>query len=577
MTIFGIACTQEASVVDASANGITVWTASPAESLPIVPEPTDAPTATPQASPAPVPDPTSTPNPTATATATPTRADIVSMIRDAVVRIETDDGSVGTGMIIDPDGHILTNSHVIEGANSLSVFLDDGSYFDARIIGQDADMDVAMLKIIGNDLPVIPLGSSGQLSEGDDVTALGYALDLQGSITVTRGIVSAFREGHVEGMRYIQTDAAINHGNSGGPLINSTGEVIGMNTLAIRELENVVADGIGFAISSDDLKPQIEALKTGLYVDTSIPEAWSDYLSADYAYSIDIPPGWMVDDETPEFVAVHGPNASLWISVVNDFNKSLEEVEYSRIREVSEATPSLFEFVSRSEIILDSGLVVIRVDYRVQETPGTCVKHIVELLASVSPAAYGLIGGGCESDLSDFQTDLILMMESLTVTPTQAAPVSTLIFVHPERTWQVTYPDDWEIEGPKMADNELPYEITNFRRVSEEGYAEIIVETSDNSEATTVKGFADNYMNVLEDVTTSFKLISTEEIELDGNVAYESVYFDTYGSTHFATISLHLVVGDQKYHVAVTTTAERWITDQALLHELARSFVVLSP
>ena len=153
--------------------------------------------------------------------------------------------SLGSGFIIDKDGYVVTNNHVIEDADQIKVKLGDEKEFDAQVIGRDPSTDLALLKIKSNshDFPVLKLGDSSQLKVGQWVVAIGSPFGLER--TVTAGIVSA--KGRVIGSGpyddFIQTDASINPGNSGGPLLNLKGEVIGINTAIIAS-----GQGIGFAI-----------------------------------------------------------------------------------------------------------------------------------------------------------------------------------------------------------------------------------------------------------------------------------------------------------------------------------------
>jgi serine protease Do len=187
-----------------------------------------------------------------------------------VSRVETDmfeepltvPAGVGSGVIYDEEGHILTNNHVIAHAEELTVSLPDGRTFTAEVVGRDPRSDIAVLQIDGDDLPVADLGNSDGLRVGDWVIAIGNALGLPGGPTVTAGVVSTLDrtlrqppnapEG---GQGYflfdlIQTDAPINPGNSGGPLINLAGEVVGINALGAGMTDaGVQAQGIGFAIS----------------------------------------------------------------------------------------------------------------------------------------------------------------------------------------------------------------------------------------------------------------------------------------------------------------------------------------
>ena len=171
--------------------------------------------------------------------------------------------SLGSGFILNPQGFILTNNHVVKDASDIQVMLSDGRQFVAAVVGKDALTDVALIKLKNppKDLPTVVLGSSDALRQGDFVLALGSPLGLRD--TATLGIVSAkHRAGINPGGTYddfIQTDAAINPGNSGGPLFNLRGEVVGINTAIVRP---DIGQGIGFAVPIDlakSLLPQLQA------------------------------------------------------------------------------------------------------------------------------------------------------------------------------------------------------------------------------------------------------------------------------------------------------------------------------
>lgn len=152
----------------------------------------------------------------------------------------------GSGFIVDADGIVLTNAHVVEGASDVGVTLPDGRSFTGKVLGADPLTDVAVVKVVGSKLPVATLGDSSRVRPGEWAIAIGNPLGLDN--TVTAGIISAIQRTNAvgEGQRvpYIQTDAAVNPGNSGGPLINDRGQVIGINT-AIRQAPGA---GLSFAI-----------------------------------------------------------------------------------------------------------------------------------------------------------------------------------------------------------------------------------------------------------------------------------------------------------------------------------------
>ncbi len=163
----------------------------------------------------------------------------------------------GSGFIISPDGYILTNNHVIEGAESVDVVMKDGRKFRGEIAGTDPQTDVALVKISGNDFPVMELGDSEDIRIGSIVLAIGNALGLPGGHTVSMGVISAknrpmpWADFIFEGL--LQTDAAINPGNSGGPLVDLGGKVVGINTAIIAQ-----ANGIGFSIPINTIKKELD-------------------------------------------------------------------------------------------------------------------------------------------------------------------------------------------------------------------------------------------------------------------------------------------------------------------------------
>ncbi len=196
--------------------------------------------------------------------------DLVRLAEPSVVRIATNSG-VGSGFVISSDGYIITNNHVVSGARTVTVTLSDGSDESATVVGTDIKSDLALLKIDRNGLSALKLADLDRVPIGEDVVAIGYALDIgrgEGpSFSVTRGIVSQKNRGIDEGANQIlgsiQTDAAINHGNSGGPLLNLLGEVVGVNTaLQPDSSSGGVAQGIGYAVGSDTVAAVYEQLRS---------------------------------------------------------------------------------------------------------------------------------------------------------------------------------------------------------------------------------------------------------------------------------------------------------------------------
>jgi putative serine protease PepD len=173
----------------------------------------------------------------------------------------------GTGVVLTADGEILTNAHVVDGASAVKVTLAGESQArTATVVGSDTVADLALLRIPGaSGLPAADIGRSAEVAVGDDVVAIGNALALRGGPTVTRGIVSALdrtldtENGAMTGL--IQTDASISSGNSGGPLVNAKGQVVGINTAVAASRAGTAAENIGFAIAVDQAMPVVERLR----------------------------------------------------------------------------------------------------------------------------------------------------------------------------------------------------------------------------------------------------------------------------------------------------------------------------
>ena len=200
--------------------------------------------------------------------------DIYSSVIDSVVSISsmTSSGtSSGTGIIMSPDGYVITNHHVITGALVISVLTNDNQEYEAALVGSDEMSDLAVLKIDARGLQAAEFGDSSKLRVGDSVVAIGDPLGVQLRGTMTNGIISAINRDLTVGdrtMTLIQTNAALNNGNSGGPLINCYGQVIGINTVKMSSYYTATAsvEGLGFAIPISVAKPIIDELIENGYV-----------------------------------------------------------------------------------------------------------------------------------------------------------------------------------------------------------------------------------------------------------------------------------------------------------------------
>jgi len=188
--------------------------------------------------------------------------EIVAEVKPATVYIETTEG-VGSGMIIDAKGYILTNAHVVAGVSTAKVKLSDGHLYSAEVKGRDEIIDIAILKISGQNFPFVKFGDSDVIAQGNNVFTLGYPFGLEGDVSFKEGTISRrISDGDVT---YLETSAEIHPGNSGGPLVNHFGEVVGINSAGFGEsIEGVtIGETIKLAIPINVAKGLISDLKNG--------------------------------------------------------------------------------------------------------------------------------------------------------------------------------------------------------------------------------------------------------------------------------------------------------------------------
>ena len=272
-----------------------------------------------------------------------TPGQVYAKCASSVVAISTTVGnrgtSLGTGFIVSEDGYILSNHHVIEGATSVSVTTHSGETYSAKIMGSDSNNDLALLKVEATGLKYVSLGSSDDLIVGDQVVAIGNALgELSFSLTV--GYISGIdRDVNTDGsmMSMLQTDAAINSGNSGGPLFNMKGEVVGITTAKYsgKSSSGASIEGIGFAIPIDDVMKVVADLKEFGYVKSAYMGIMVRDLNAEMAEIYGLPVGAYVDSvEAGGPAAKAGMQAKDIITGLGDFT----------IRNMSDLTRALRTF-----------------------------------------------------------------------------------------------------------------------------------------------------------------------------------------------------------------------------------------
>ncbi|VEP14211.1 putative serine protease HtrA [Hyella patelloides LEGE 07179] len=271
----------------------------------------------------------------------------------------------GSGFIVSSDGLILTNAHVVDGAESVTVTLKDGRTIDGEVMGKDNLTDMAVVKIEAEDLPIVEFGDSEALQIGEWAIAIGNPLGLDN--TVTTGIVSATGRNSMQigvgdkRIDFIQTDAAINPGNSGGPLLNSQGEVIGINTAIIRN-----AQGLGFAIPINAARDVAEQLIANGKVEhsflgvrmTNITPELKEQLKTQYNLEVDADRGVLIVDVLPNSPAAKaGLKQGDIISAIEEQDVSLPK-EVQKIVEKTRAGENLDLAIIRQNQTIDLGVEV---------------------------------------------------------------------------------------------------------------------------------------------------------------------------------------------------------------------------
>ena len=262
-------------------------------------------------------------------------------------------GSTGTGVVLSKDGYIVTNAHVVEDAIEITVLLSDDRSFEAVLVGADEVSDLAVLRIDAKDLIPAQFGDSAILQVGEAVVAIGDPLGIEFRGTMTDGIISAInRDMTLEGrtMTLIQTNAALNSGNSGGPLINRHGMVVGINTMKISAfVDKAGVEGLGFAIPSATVKDIVAQIIENGYVSGRPTLGLScESLSLFYRYYYGLPEGLYVTEVTPG-----GPAAMLGITP-GDIIIQLDGVDTTSMEELNSALYA-HEAGDKIEIIIYRG------------------------------------------------------------------------------------------------------------------------------------------------------------------------------------------------------------------------------
>lgn len=341
-----------AAAIEATRQATLAELPTPTPTRPPTPSPTVTPTAVPTAVPTPLPTatptpaptstapPTATPTPTPTPTVTPTPSptptptvrpllsftEIVDKIGSSVVKIETNRG-VGSGVAVQRSSsgqiHILTTDHVINLATSISVIVRETEVYSAQLVAKDVARDLAVLTFCC-DADVTPVQFSKTARVGETVAGLGFPFG-RDRVFVRAGVISGKRFNSEYDRIELQTNAAINHGDSGGPLLLMDGTIAGINAYGVRQTsDGTSVKGFGVAISTDTLMEIVPGLIDGDVAAAPTPTPHPNvvdgvYTNPSFAWQIDIPPGWRIDDSEPSTVIIYNNRIETFVLVHRQF------------------------------------------------------------------------------------------------------------------------------------------------------------------------------------------------------------------------------------------------------------------
>ena len=343
---------------------------------------------------------------------------IVAKVKLAVVRIESSAG-IGTGFIIDPVGWIVTNAHVVSDDLLVEVTLHDGATRFGWVIGNKPEEDIALIRVDGINMPTLALRSPLETAVGQDVIALGYALDLPGQPTLTRGVISALRPDFFGSISAIQTDTALNPGNSGGPLMDLEGNVLGINSSTYRETE-----GLNLAINMDDARQVIDALKSGEVMPLG------RYVSNQYPFSVRIPDGWQVYELLTSYMLIMDSGSTGQVHImIESVDSNVSNDQFAQEQTLAGVAQDFeyYEKVANEEIIISSSIPAWAVT-EVWKNQGYDFAHQGrEIFFTYQGLGYSIYTQSETVEWETLEGTIDSILESLRVEQPRATPLPTAV------------------------------------------------------------------------------------------------------------------------------------------------------
>ena len=505
---------------------------TPSETLRRLESPTPTATPSPTVTPVPTPAPTAIPTPIPPPTPTPRLSipQVVANARPGVVQILTDTAG-GSGFVIDAGGLVVTNAHVVERNPKAQVRVGETGY-EGEILGIDERADLALVQIAadGDRFTPVPLGDSSLVRLGEEVVIIGYPLF---SESVTVGAVSA--RTYENGVELLQTDTAVNPGNSGGPMLNAHGDVVGVVFAKIEETPSGrPVENMGFAVSVNELKARLNSLRAGENVYYKPPEprpdppnGWGIYRNGEYGYTIFTAPGWTVDagSETADYAEFLTEDGAGSLEIHSEeFGAPTSLTEFAERRRGalqaaaraggwrSFAVESL-ERVEKS----DDEYYLLR--YRSQKTAGDCASRHVERIRrsedypDEKPYGFVISGGICESGVADYAFDVEAMADGF---------MEWEAFASPTYGYSMNIAPGWHLSTVRDGGEYVSFFTWNRR-----GLAQIYAMEAGGSD--TLDSFAERRKAVLDARADTWEeyeplFIKSRREHLGGRDAYISVY-----------------------------------------------------
>ncbi|MCY4365492.1 MAG: trypsin-like peptidase domain-containing protein [Chloroflexi bacterium] len=338
------------------------------------------------------------------------------MAGKGVVRIETDWGQA-TGFIVGitegGGAYVLTNYHIVEDAKEVEVEGEEASTYTATRLGYDAYKDLAVLQICCGTFFALTLQGSDTIAVGTEVIAIGYPLGIAGSPTVTRGIVSAYRYDDDYRSWVIQTDASINPGSSGSPLLLANGEVAGINTFYIRDRNGTSIEGVNFAISSQSIRESLPRLKEGdqITLPTQAAPEWHEYSHSHSGLALEVPTDWTIDGQEEGRLDLVSPDgtAAVHVFLYDSPAASLEAWVQETIVSLREYHADLFEIIDQFIEIDEDGNGAAAILYRARTSPEFCTTLRSHLFVTAVQVSLIVETRVCE----EFEEELMPALERI--------------------------------------------------------------------------------------------------------------------------------------------------------------------